>query len=33
MFLEIHDLVQVPILLFVDQVALQVDKLVPFCAS
>lgn len=30
MFLEIHDLVQVPILLFVDQVALQVDKLVPF---
>ncbi|MGH7121971.1 MAG: SIR2 family protein, partial [Acetobacteraceae bacterium] len=30
MFLEIHELVRCPILLFVDQVALQVDKLVPF---
>jgi tetratricopeptide (TPR) repeat protein len=30
LFQEIYDLVQRPILLFVDQVALQADKLVPF---
>jgi tetratricopeptide (TPR) repeat protein len=29
-FLEIHELVQRPIFLFVDQVALHVDKLIPF---
>ena len=29
-FLEIHELVQKPILLFVDQVALHIDKLIPF---
>ncbi len=32
-FFEIHELVQKPIYLFVDQVALQVDKLIPFLQS
>ena len=32
-FLEIHELVQRPIYLFVDQVALQAEKLIPFLQS